>query len=306
MADDRGQILLGGYAAKQCPVRVQNDYSPLVPTRRWVPSPEDQARLDAGITFERNVFERLVALHPTAVAVDPQLPKADMIAATVHAMDSDAPLVLGGWLPDDVAGGRTGRPDLLVKVASGYLPADVKHHSTVKPGNTTRALLSAVASPDTWREVSGWTAATSHRYEDGMQLARYTRMLQACGNHHGPEMLWGAVLGTSRVAVTPGNGPGLVFVWHDLGEPLVETFSRSRGKVRRSILERYDHEHAFRVKAAENARRITGSDDDPRQLVEPIGQNECRRCPYEQWCAQQMGPDEPSAAITIGRLGTRE
>jgi hypothetical protein len=106
----REPILLGGYAAKQCPVRVQNDYSPLVPTQRWVPSPEDQARLDAGITFERTVFGKLIALHPTAVVVEPQLRKADMIAATVHAMESGAPLVLGGSLPDDVAGGRTGRP----------------------------------------------------------------------------------------------------------------------------------------------------------------------------------------------------
>jgi predicted RecB family nuclease len=306
VADGREHILLGGYAAKQCPVRVQNDYSPLVPTQRWAPSPEDQARLDAGIAFERNMFEMLIAVHPTACAVARQLSKANAIAATVHAMESGAPLVLGGWLPDDVAGGRTGRPDVLVKVEGGYLPADVKHHSTVKPRNTTSALTSAVASPDKWCEVPGWTAATSHRYEDGMQLAHYTRMLQACGHHPGPEMLRGAVLGTSQVAVTPADSAGLAFVWHDLGEPLVETFSRSQGKARRSILVRHDHEHAFRVKVAENACRIAGSDDDPRPLVEPIGQDECGRCPYQQWCAQQIGSQDPSAAITIGRLGTRE
>ena len=150
----RDQILLGGYAAKQCPVRVQNDYSPLVPTRRWAPSPEDQARLDAGIVFEGSVFGELIALHPTAVAVE-QLRKADAIGATVHAMGSGAPLVLGGWLPDDDAGGRTGRPDLLVKVKGGYLPADVKHHSTVKPGNTTRAVMSAVASPENGARCQG-------------------------------------------------------------------------------------------------------------------------------------------------------
>jgi hypothetical protein len=302
----REPIPLGGYGAKQCPVRVQNDYSPLVPTQRWVPSPEDQVRLDAGITFECNVFAKLIALHRTAVAVEPQLRKADAITATVHAMESGAPLVLGGWLPDDVAGGRTRRPDVLVKVAGGYLPADVKHHSTVKPGNTTRAVMSAVASPDKWCEVRGWTAATSHRYEDGMQLAHYTRMLQACGHHPGPEMLRGAVLGTSQVAMPPANSPGLALVWHNLDESLVETFSRSRGKARRSMLERYDLEHAFRVKVAKNACRITGFNDDPRPLVEPIGQDECGRCPYEQWCAAQMGLQDPSAAITIGRLGTRE
>jgi len=87
-------ILLGGYAAKQCPVRVQNDFLPLVQTLKWVPSPEDQARLDAGIAFEQSVFDDLVVIHPTAVVVDPQLSKADAIAMTVEAMNADAPLIL--------------------------------------------------------------------------------------------------------------------------------------------------------------------------------------------------------------------
>ena len=103
-----------------------------------------------------------------------------------------------------------------------------------------------------------------------------------CGAGHQPGR------GDSRPTVR-----GWSFVWHDLDEPLVETFSRSRGKARRSMLERYDHEHAFRVKVAENACRITGCDDDPQPLVEPIGQDECGRCPYEQWCAQQMGAGRP-------------
>jgi len=298
-------ILLDAYAAKRCPVRVQNAYSPLVPTLKWVPAPEIQARLDAGLAFERKVCGELKALHPTAVTVDPQLAKTDAIAATVAAMTADAPLVLGGWLPDDAAGGRTGRPDLLIRVTGGYLPADVKHHSTVEPRKTTTAIVSTLASPDRRREVSGWTA-TSHRYEDGMQLAHYTRMLQACGHHPGPEMLWGAVLGTGTVAATATDGAGLVLVWHDLHELLFWTFSRSQGKKRRSLLERYDHEQGFRVRVAENACRITGADDDPAPLVDPIGQEECSSCPYEQWCAEQMGSEDPSTAITIGRLGTRE
>ncbi len=306
VADGRGLILLGGYAAKQCPVRVQNDYSPLVPTQQWAPPPEVQARLDAGNDFEREVFDQLIALHPLAVEVQQRLRKADQIAATLHAMESRAPLVLGGWLPDDTAGGRTGRPDVLVRVAGGYLPADVKHHATVKPATTTAAVMSTAGSPDNWWEVPRWTAATSHRYEDGMQLAHYTRMLQACGHHPGPQMLRGAVLGTSQAAVTSADSPGLVFVWGDLAEPLVETFSRSRGKVRRSLLDRYDHEHAFRVKVAETACHLADSGDAPRPMVEPIGQVECSRCPYEHWCAQQMGAHDPSTAITIGRLGTRE
>lgn len=299
-------VLLGGYAAKQCPVRVQNDYLPLVPRLRWIPSPEDQARLDAGNAFEANVFKDLVAINPTAVVVDSQLARADAIAVTVQAMDSGAHLILGGWLPDDVDGGRTGRPDILVKVDHGYLPADVKSHLTLNRSKATSAVISALASPTEKVDVPGWTAATTHRYLDGLQLAHYTRMLEACGYHPGPGQRWGAVLGTSRLESPTGQDPQWVLVWYNLDEQLGFTYSRSRGKARRSLLERYDHEHGFRVKVADNARRVTEGDDAPGPLVEPVGQDECGTCPYELWCAQQMGDDDPSAAISVGRLSPRE
>ncbi|OBK97656.1 ribonuclease H-like domain-containing protein, partial [Mycobacterium sp. 1165178.9] len=287
-------------------VRVQNDYLPLVPTLKWEPAPEEQDRLKAGIRFERNVFAHLRALHPNAVVVAPEVPKSKAITMTVQAMDTSAPLILGGWLPDDIDSGRTGRPDILIKVGRGYLPADVKNHLTMQCRKIARVVISPVESPGERLHLTGWTAATSHRYEDGLQLAHYTRMLQACGYHSGPDHLWGAIVGTSQVAVTPNQDPGLAFAWHDLNEPLVSTFSRSRGKVRRSLLERYDHEHTFRVKVAATAREVIGGEHDPQPLVEPIGQNECSSCPYEEWCRQQMGPDDPSTVITIGRLGTRE
>jgi hypothetical protein len=220
VTDVQEPILLGGYAAKQCPVRVQNDYLPLVPTLKWVPSPEDQARLDAGNAFETSVFEDLAAIHPTAVVVDSQLGRADAIAMTVQAMDSSAPLILGGWLPDDIDGGRTGKPDILIKVNHGYLPADVKNHLTLKRSKVKSAFISPLASPSKQLGLPGWTAATTHRYEDGLQLAHYTRMLEACGYHAGSEQRWGAVLGTSQLEVTPGQGPQWVFVWHNLDEPL--------------------------------------------------------------------------------------
>ncbi|GJF09342.1 recombinase RecB [Mycolicibacterium cyprinidarum] len=305
MAEVGGPILLGGYAAKQCPVRVQNDFLPLVSTLKWEPSPEDQARLDAGITFEAKVFNDLVAIHPGAAVVDARLRKTDAIARTVHAMDTGTSLILGGWLPDDLEGGRTGKPDILIKVDGGYLPADVKNHLTVKPSKVKDSLVSSLNSPGQPREIPGWSA-TGHYYEDGLQLAHYTRLLQASGHHPGPNRLWAAVLGTSRIELAPGQAAELVFIWHDLNEPVRVTFSRSRGKARRTLLERYDHEHDFRVKVARTARRIVGASDDPQPLVDPIGQGECHRCPYEQWCAEQMGPDDPSTAISVGGLSTRE
>jgi len=309
VSEVREPILLGGYAAKQCPVRVQNDFLPLVPTLKWAPSPEDQARLDAGIAFEENVFDELFAVQPAAVVVNAHPDKAAAVAATLAAMDAGVPLVLGGWLPDDIENGRTGKPDILIRVDHGYLPADVKNHQGLKPLKTQRAtgtFVSSLATPNERIGIRGWTAATAHRYEDGLQLAHYTRMLQACGFHPGPGQLWGAVLGTSRLQTAPGQDRELVFVWHNLEEPLFLTFSRSRGGTKRSLLERYDHEHRFRVKVADTARRITGDVADPQPLVEPVGQDECGSCPYERWCAEQMAGDDPSVAITIGRLKSRE
>jgi predicted RecB family nuclease len=298
-------VLLGGYAAKRCPVRVHNDVSPAVQTLKWVPSPEDQVRLDAGRAFEVAVFARLTALHPSCVLVDPDVQKDDAIVATVAAMDAGVGLILGGWLPDDPAGGRTGRPDLLISVAGGYLPGDVKNHKTVRPAKKTAAVLSPLAQPASRRSVTTLTTATSHRFEDGMQLAHYTRMLKACGRHPGDDLLLGAIVGTSEVAFTPDAPVMWALAWHNLAEPVVYTYSRSCGKTKRSLLERYDHEHAFRVKVAHRALQIVGSPGDPPPLVTPIGQAECGTCPYEAPCAVAMG-DDPSAAITVGRLDTRE
>ena len=187
----------------------------------------------------------------------------------------------------------------------GYVPGDVKNHKTVEPAKRTSIRVSPLSTPDQSVEVSSWKV-TSHRYKDGMQLAHYTRMLQACGFHPGPDWLLGAILGTSRLAVTSDADPALVFVWHDLEEPRDFTFSRSHGKVRRSLLERYDHEHGFRVKVAVNALHITGAADDPPPLVEPVGQLDCQTCAYEKWCADQLGPDDPSTAINVGGLSRRE
>ncbi|MFM9587337.1 hypothetical protein, partial [Streptomyces caniscabiei] len=59
--------------------------------------------------------------------------KANAIAATNEAMDNQVAVILGGWLPDDTAGGRTGRPDILLHHGDGrYAPGDVKAHRVIK------------------------------------------------------------------------------------------------------------------------------------------------------------------------------
>ena len=298
-------LVLDGYAAKRCPVRIHNNFSPLVITLKEVRSEEQQAVIDAGNAFEAEMFADLLKIHPIAVMVDQRLGKQEAIATTIAAAESGAPLVLGGWLPDDAAGGRSGKPDILVKVDGGYLPADVKHHKTIEAAKRKAMRVSSLANPGILLDAERSTTTSEYYYNDCLQLAHYTRMLQACGLHPGTESLIGAILGKSLVTLA-GVNPERVFVWHDLAAPVRYTFSRSRGKVRRSLLECYDHEHEFRVHVATTARRITGSGDDPEPLVVPIGYKDCPGCPYEEWCAEQMGPDDASAAITRGRLDTRE
>lgn len=297
-------ILLSAYAAKQCPVRVHNDFHPQIPKAVWEPPPELQARFDAGRAFESEVFTLLSALNPGTVLIDSDSGPLGAIDATVSAMAAGVPLILNSWLPDDADGGRKGRPDVLIRVGDGYLPADIKSHVTLKSAKKVTSTVSRPGTPAQRFELRGWSCAAKHRFADGMQLAHYTRMLQACGYHAGPG--WGAVLGTSTVAAAPGEEPGLLFTWIPLDEPLYQTFSRSEGKKIRSLLERYDHEHGFRLKVADTALRIVGRPDDPEPLVAPIGQDECHQCPYGQWCADLMGPDDPSVAITEGRLTLRE
>jgi predicted RecB family nuclease len=258
------------------------------------------------MAFEAAVFERLVAIRPDCVLVDTDLPKEAAIATTVEAMESGVHLILGGWLPDDSSGGRKGKPDLLVLVEGGYLPADVKNHKVIKPAKKAVAVLSPISEPALRWRAPGWTTATSHRSEDGMQLAHYTRMLQACGHHPGDQTLIGAIIGNDEMSLTPGNLDDWVLAWHDLSRPMTYTFSRRGGKAKRSLLERYDHEHGFRVKVARRALQILGNPDDEEPLVTPVGQAECASCPYEEPCAALMGDDDPSTAITIGRLDTRE
>ena len=99
---------------------------------------------------------------------------------------------------------------------------------------------------------------------------------------------------------------GRAFVWHDLTTPLFSTYSRTYGTKKRSALERYDHEHEFRVRVATVAASRSGEPDDPAPLVVPIWQQECDACPWHDRCAAELGPDAASVAITSGRLDVRE
>jgi hypothetical protein len=128
--------LQGGYVAKHCLVRAQNDA--IVPGEPIPPTPFQEMLFKGGNDFEANVFSELVAMHPSAVVIAPQVHGSEAEAVTLAAMQANAPIILGGRLPADHDGRRLGKPDILVAVtAGGYRVVDVKHHQNLEPARGT-------------------------------------------------------------------------------------------------------------------------------------------------------------------------
>lgn len=90
-----------------------------------------------------------------------------------------------------------------------------------------------------------------------------------------------------------------------LGQKFIRTFSRTAGYKLRSPLERYDHEHGFRVHVADVASQRTGV-DDPEPVVRPIRVKECEWCAWWSLCRTRMDDDDLSLRIAKAPLDVRE
>ena len=340
-----GTIVLGAYAARSCPVKTQNAFNPTLVVATAtddssVDSSDGLAELfDGGAQFHKVVLDRLldscvgevvdlrpvdlrpVDLGPSIWAVDlgrqSDKTRAERIDACVRAMTSGAQVIIGGCLPVDLSGHRVGFPDLLVRGADrtngspAYHPVEVKWHKIIErsrppdsDAEEPRVLrYSTLESPGPGSaiEVSGYGLRIGSRVADFLQLAHYHRMLEACG--FGAADAFAGVIGTDDLFGPP------VLAWADLREPQVRTFSRSspEGWLLRSLLERYDHEHAFRIEIALVARQQTRRpDQDPKLLVSPIVNKECPRCQWWDHCLPQLDPDDVSLRIDKAPLDMRE
>jgi predicted RecB family nuclease len=298
-------VLLNAYAAKTCVRRVHNESDPTILRVDWVPPAEVQLRIDAGRAFEDEALEQLrAALRPEQYVDLRGLGRTETLAGTLAALADGVEVVIGGWLPDDEAGGRKGRPDLLVRAGdgTGYVPGEVKGHRITKAAKKGGLDFSRLATPAVVEHVEGLVPCKTDRLDDYLQLAHYWRMLEACGHAAGAAR--GVVIGTDDLSALDGSG--LALVWLDLEAASFATYSRSQGKAKRTALERYDHEHAFRLQVAEVAGRRTGAASDPAPLVEPIFTEECKSCPWFEYCLDVAGPDAVSAQVMAGAFSRRE
>ncbi len=134
--DVSGVVPQGGYLAKHCPVRAQNDV--LVPAIPVAAPPELQRRFDRGKEFERDVLAILLDLHPHAEVIRTST-TSEAEATTCAAIAAGAQLIVGGRLPTDIEGRRVGLPDLLIEASpKTYRAVDIKHHLTTDPAIAER------------------------------------------------------------------------------------------------------------------------------------------------------------------------
>ncbi|MGH8925552.1 MAG: hypothetical protein ACRDWA_13085 [Acidimicrobiia bacterium] len=280
----------GGYIAKQCPVRIQNDV--LRPSEPLdIVSADVLMRMADGIAFEASVFDelRLVA-KPRWVFIAEDLERDAAVSATVAAMEAGADLIAGGWLPLDEAGRRTGKPDLLIRDGDGYVPVDVKHHLTLEVADDVATPVSSLSSPsaEIVETREGWGRRKNRG--DLLQLAHYRRMLEACG--HASSSMAAGIIGKERV-----------IVWHDLYQPIWQTPAKSDGKKRklRTTMEIYDFEFGFRLDIAAVAQRSLALSEVPL-LVEPVWSGECPDCPCLDYCSLTLmaGSGDPSLLPQVG------
>jgi predicted RecB family nuclease len=309
-------FVLDAYAARSCPVKTQNAFLPGLDR----PEPDEslQELFAGGSAFKADVLRRVIDGSERVVDCRALRDQSHdvQVAATLAAMADGVPVIVGGLLPLDRQGHRSGRADLWVRGddaedgGSGYHPVMVKRHRMLErqtPGPSHEPFpVSALSDPSLAHalDVPGRALRLASREADLLQLAHYWRLLGATGRA-AIGTPYGGIIGSDQISQL-GNGLGIA--WVRLDAKQIRTFSRTAatGWTKRSALERYDHEHGFRVKVAAVAQRHTGSPDDPPLVVMPIRVRECDRCVWWQTCLPKLGDDDLSLRIEKSPLDVRE
>lgn len=281
-------ILLNARAAAGCAHRVAMDHDPTFHTEKAPPTLVEQRRMEAGRDFENDVVAALRA-HLGRQLVD--LRGIRDPDETLDAMDRRAALVVGGKLPDDTAGGRTGIPDLLIHVGRGkYLPGDIKWHKVAAAAGKrpNPALVSLPGAPgDIYSELSLKPLGKA-MWPDLAQLAHYTRMLQAVGYHPGGKPL------VALIGRPLADGEDHILVWYDLDQALGVS-AEPVDVPSASVLDTYDARHALRVKVASG-----------QATTLPVRSSDCATCRWVDVCPTLAGEDDASWTLRRDAIKPRD
>lgn len=301
-------FVLDAYAARSCPVKTFHTFDPTVEQPAAPPDESLRESFQGGSDFRDEVLGRLVADHEGAVDLRPLHAEGasweEREAACLHAMGAGAPVIVGGVLPLDLDGHRSGRPDALVRGADtasgapGYWPLKVKPYRVREKQVGATSLQWSPLGAVQQREVLPDQRYRVYREGALLELAHHWRLLESCG-FASREPLAG-VVGNDRA-----QGAEPTVTWVDLTAKFIRTYSRSAGHKFRSALERYDHEHGFRVYVAQRAAERTGLEDPP-PVVRPIRVKECEWCSWWSVCRTRIDDDDLSLRISKAPLDVRE
>jgi len=275
----------GGYVAKQCPVRAQNDA--LYPDAERTPVGAFlQSLFDQGNAFEDRIFETLEASGALRIT---ERSRDARIAATMRAAADRVAVILGGELPIDPVNRRAGRPDVLVAArGGGYRAVDVKSGGVLGHARSAiPALLSSLDAP-AYEDASIDPArcAKTNR-KNLLQLAHYQRMLEAAGIA-ATDGRFGAIIGREAVVA-----------WMDLDSDVFRSPSSTGLTKRRSTMEVYDFEFGFRLDIIATTHAHL-RDPSVELLVRPVRVPECDGCPWEAHCLAELTVGDGDLSLLPG------
>lgn len=299
------RIVLDAYAARSCPVKTFNAFDPTL----TAPALDESLResFQGGRDFREATLARIVDSGGSTDLRQLGPGWESLEAACLEAMAAGAPVIGGGVLPLDLAGHRSGRADLLVRGDDtpdgrpGYWPVRVKTYAVLEKQLGATHLSSSPLDELANLSVLPDVRYRAYRERTLLELAHVWRLLEACG--YASATPQAGIFSTDKRDGAPLDQ----VVWVRLDHRFIRTFSRTapEGHRLRSALERYDHEHGFRVYVAESASMRTGIDDPP-PVVRPIRVRECEWCAWWQVCRPRMDDDDLSLRISKTPLDVRE
>lgn len=312
MSEPGRPFVLDAYAARSCPLKTVNAFTPsLVAPSLERPNPPFFRDADA---IEADIVSHLAGTDATVVDLRARasLSAEEARAACLQAMADRVDVIVGGLLPADTEHHRVGRPSLLIRCSAtgrGYHPVQIKFHKVLQtcPLDAPPLVASTLRAPRAPQEIPRRSFRWRTRLNAALQVAHYWRLLEACGFAAADP--WAGLIGIDRINTAPDGERAVVepvICWLDLGDVRVpsnpHTVEVPAEAPLLSTLERYDHEHAFRVYLAERALVSSGQE----QLLTPIISPECRGCVWQPHCQAQLDADDLSVRISKAPLDVHE
>lgn len=269
------EVLLDAGVVTRCRRRVHLDHDPTMRDAPLAPpDPAAEQRIADAREHRARVAEWLQAeTHGSWAVIPAGLPAAERERLTRAALKEEVAYIWNGLLPVDVAGGRRGGVQLLVRASGGYVPVLVVRHRITDPGEGARTTVLPDVDPDR-AGVDEKRKVRSHP-RDQLRLAHARRLLEAVG-YAEPGRSLGGVVGLDADVV----------VWHDLSAP---TWPGGR-----SALQEYDDRFADRLAVARAAATRAEALAKPSRILE------CKRCPWWPVCESELVRDRDVSLVVRG------